>query len=106
VGDAAHPCLQYLAQGACLALEDAVSIARHLTLVQGPSRPDVAVNPSSAFTAFSQERQGRGAKMIRAARRMGQLYHVSGPLRQVRNLGMRMTPSWISREAMAWIYDA
>ncbi len=104
VGDAAHPCLQYLAQGACLALEDAVAIARHLSQLRNSTRTEEAANPAGAFTAYSEERQGRGARMIRTARRMGQLYHAAGPLRQVRNLGMRFTPEWISREAMAWIY--
>ncbi len=106
VGDAAHPCLQYLAQGACLALEDAVAIARHLAPLHNATRTKEAVNPTSAFTAYSVERQGRGSRMIRTARRMGQLYHAAGPLRQVRNLGMRFTPEWVSREAMAWIYAA
>jgi 3-hydroxybenzoate 6-monooxygenase len=106
VGDAAHPCLQYLAQGACLALEDAVAIASHIARLRDSRLATQALNPASAFAAFSQERQGRGARMIRTARRMGQLYHAAGPARQVRNLGMRITPEWVSREAMAWIYAA
>lgn len=106
VGDAAHPCLQYLAQGACLALEDAVAIAMHLAQLHNSTGTKEAVNPTGAFTAYSRERQGRGARMIRTARRMGQLYHASGPLRQARNLGMRFTPEWVSRGAMAWIYAA
>jgi 3-hydroxybenzoate 6-monooxygenase len=106
VGDAAHPCLQYLAQGACLALEDAVAIAGHLAQPRDTGNNNDLANPSSAFSAFSQERAQRGARMIRTARRMGQLYHAAGPMRQIRNLGMQLTPDWISREAMAWIYEA
>jgi 3-hydroxybenzoate 6-monooxygenase len=106
IGDAAHPCLQYLAQGACLALEDAVAMARHLAHQRDTQGAKLASNPSSAFTAFSRERQARGAKMIRSARRMGQLYHAAGPFRAIRNLGMQLMPEWISRETMAWIYEA
>jgi 3-hydroxybenzoate 6-monooxygenase len=118
VGDAAHPCLQYLAQGACLALEDAVAIAQHLAAKPcldaiGARDALEAIggerkfnNPTLAFQAFSEERHARGARMIRSARRMGQMYHAAGPLRQLRNLGMRFIPDQISREAMAWIYEA
>jgi 3-hydroxybenzoate 6-monooxygenase len=108
LGDAAHPCLQYLAQGACLALEDAVAIAKHLAQAQShhASTGSEPFSPSNAFTAFSEERQARGARMIRTARRMGQLYHASGLLSNIRNLGMRVTPEWVSRESMAWIYEA
>jgi 3-hydroxybenzoate 6-monooxygenase len=106
IGDAAHPCLQYLAQGACLALEDAVAIAKHLKHLNDHNDVSKASNPTHAFSAFSQERHARGAKMIRSARRMGQLYHADGAFRQIRNLGMRLIPGAISREAMAWIYEA
>ena len=105
LGDAAHPCLQYLAQGACLALEDAVAIAEHVAAAKSDHPGSERFNPEDAFTAFSEERQARGARMIRTARRMGQLYHAAGLARSIRNLGMQVTPSWLSRESMAWIYE-
>jgi 3-hydroxybenzoate 6-monooxygenase len=105
LGDAAHPCLQYLAQGACLALEDAVAIAKQVAAAKSHHPGSEHFNPEDAFSAFSQERQARGARMIRTARRMGQLYHASGFARSIRNLGMQVTPPWLSRESMAWIYE-
>ena len=104
VGDAAHPSLQYLAQGACLALEDAVSLANHCGKARAQGSlviPDVA----SAFAKFSAERYDRGARLIRTARSMGQLYHVRGVFRLARNFGMRVTPEWVTREMMAWLYE-
>ena len=116
VGDAAHPSLQYLAQGACFALEDAVSLARRLganrssavSNAQSGGDPSVAWSRSSvalAFAQFSQERQARGARLIRTARSMGQLYHARGGFRLARNVGLRVAPEWVSREFMAWLYE-
>jgi 3-hydroxybenzoate 6-monooxygenase len=101
LGDAAHPSLQYLAQGACLALEDAVSLGEMMRGVTLDNPEHLA----QAFQNFSALRHARGARLILTARRMGRLYHADGLYRRARNLAMRITPEWLSRESMAWLYE-
>ncbi len=70
LGDAAHPMVQYLAQGACQAIEDADCLARQLTACDG----DI----DKAFAAYQAERIPRTALVQRAARTWGQIWHDSG----------------------------
>ncbi|WP_019634103.1 FAD-dependent monooxygenase [Actinomadura atramentaria] len=70
LGDAAHPMAQYLAQGACQALEDAVALA-DLLAAHGPDVP-------AAFAAYEAERVPRTAKVQTWARRMGEIVHADG----------------------------
>jgi 3-hydroxybenzoate 6-monooxygenase len=72
LGDAAHPMVQYLAQGACQAIEDAGCLARQFTRYDG----DVV----KAFAAYQAERIPRTARIQRAARTWGQIWHDSGPV--------------------------
>jgi 2-polyprenyl-6-methoxyphenol hydroxylase-like FAD-dependent oxidoreductase len=81
LGDAAHPMLQYLAQGACQAIEDAACVARHIASAKGP-KPDYA----RAFLAYQQERYLRTARVQTTARFSGDyFYHLGGVAREVRN---------------------
>ena len=96
LGDAAHPMLQYLAQGACMATEDAVCLAEN-----------VAANPTNlqqAFQAYNQERYLRTARVQIMARVYGDFYHARGPAAELRNqmLGPR-TPEQ-SYDGIAWLY--
>lgn len=77
LGDAAHPMLQYLAQGACMAIEDAVCLADKLA-----ARRD---DPHAAFLAYQQERYLRTARVQVMARVYGDFYHATGPVRELRN---------------------
>jgi 3-hydroxybenzoate 6-monooxygenase len=86
MGDAAHPMLQYLAQGACQALEDAA-------VLQDASNGTVftsdGVNPGGwddAIREFNSIRAGRTARVQRTARIWGESWHVSGLARTLRNL--------------------
>ncbi|MFY1638058.1 FAD-dependent monooxygenase [Solwaraspora sp. WMMB335] len=78
LGDAAHPMLQYLAQGACQALEDAAALAaavdRHLPA--GPVDADAPVQ--AALAAFAHDRAPRTARVQRNARTWGDIWHVDG----------------------------
>jgi 2-polyprenyl-6-methoxyphenol hydroxylase-like FAD-dependent oxidoreductase len=76
LGDAAHPMLQYLAQGGCQALEDAVCLAEAL------DRHDDA---NDAFVAYQQERIPRTARVQTTARTWGEICHVGGIGRDLRN---------------------
>jgi 3-hydroxybenzoate 6-monooxygenase len=76
LGDAAHPMLQYIAQGGCQAIEDASVLARHLG-------PEVDVN--EAFLAYQAERIPRTARVQRTARRWGRISHVGRTAGKIRN---------------------
>ncbi|MDQ0756649.1 FAD-dependent oxidoreductase [Arthrobacter sp. B3I4] len=86
MGDAAHPMLQYLAQGACQALEDAAAL-QDATL--GTVFSEDGVNPDAwdgAIREFNDARAGRTARVQRTARVWGESWHVSGLARTLRNL--------------------
>jgi salicylate hydroxylase len=96
LGDAAHPVLPYLAQGAAMAIEDAAELGQ--CLGQGGD------NPAGAMRRYEQRRLGRTARTQRAARRTGAIYHM-GPLAGlVRSLAVAVTggPRLISR--YDWLY--
>jgi salicylate hydroxylase len=77
MGDAAHPMYQYIAQGACQAIEDALCLAKHVT-----ARPD---RPAEALTAYQDERKLRTARVQITARAMGAYFHLAGVAAIVRN---------------------
>jgi salicylate hydroxylase len=68
LGDAAHPMLQYLAQGACQALEDAVVLADALAAHD---------DPADAFVAYRDRRYLRTARVQYSARLFGEIWHVA-----------------------------
>jgi salicylate hydroxylase len=70
LGDAAHPMLPYLAQGAAAAIEDAAVLARRLA--------DTPAEPERALRLYENERYRRTARIQRAARRNGMIYHMGG----------------------------
>ncbi|MEI7806038.1 MAG: 3-hydroxybenzoate 6-monooxygenase [Hyphomicrobiales bacterium] len=96
LGDAAHPMLQYLAQGACMATEDAVCLAETIA-----KQPD---DPAAAFLAYQQQRYLRTARVQIMARVYGEFYHARGPTAELRNeMLSKRTPSeaW---DGIAWLY--
>src|SRR5262249_14786770 len=97
LGDAAHPMLQYLAQGACMAIEDAFWLADKVA-----AAPD---DLPAAFRAYVEQRYLRTARVQIMARVYGDFYHARGPAAELRNemLGAR-TPEQ-SYESVAWLYD-
>jgi salicylate hydroxylase len=97
LGDAAHPTLQYLAQGACMALEDAVTLGEALR-VSG-HRID------KAFALYQKSRVARTARIVLSAREMGRIFHAKGVERLVRNdLWKGRTPERFY-DAMEWLYS-
>ena len=93
LGDAAHPVLPFLAQGAALAIEDAVALAANLA-----SLPH---DPANAFARYAKERQHRAWRVQREARLLGRLYHLRGPARLARNLVL----GWRSEAALLASFD-
>jgi salicylate hydroxylase len=98
LGDAAHPMVQYLAQGACQAIEDADCLARQLTACDG----DIV----KAFSAYQAQRIPRTAQIQRAARTWGKIWHDNGqviPLLRDRILTRRERDDYADLD---WLYQA
>ncbi len=81
LGDAAHATLQYLAQGACMAIEDAVTLGEALRVCDTLNNLDFA----KAFDLYQRSRITRTARIVLMSREMGRIYHASGVERLVRN---------------------
>jgi 3-hydroxybenzoate 6-monooxygenase len=98
LGDAAHPMLQYLAQGACMAMEDAVCLANCLEVAGGDCE--------KAFLDYQQARYLRTARVQLTARLYGEVLHASGATRDLRNAYLHARTPEQAYEDMAWLYDA
>jgi salicylate hydroxylase len=96
IGDAAHPMLQYLAQGACMAIEDAVCLANRVEEAQGDF--------SAAFQAYQAARYLRTGRVQIMARVYGEFYHASGVARELRNMMLGARTPEQSFDAMEWLY--
>jgi 2-polyprenyl-6-methoxyphenol hydroxylase-like FAD-dependent oxidoreductase len=84
LGDAAHPMLPFLGQGACQALEDAQALGQAL---------ETTDSISTALRAYQAQRQRRVARIVVASRRIGRLAHMrSKPLRAARDKAIAMAP--------------
>ena len=96
LGDAAHPMLQYFAQGACTAMEDGVCLGEMLT-----SHDAV----EDALAAYQDARLARTARVQMNARLIGDhIYHPAGAEALVRNqvMGAMSQEDW--HERLAWLY--
>lgn len=97
LGDAAHPMLQYFAQGACMALEDAVCLAEEVDRHPG--------GLPRAFAAYNRRRAPRTGRVQMGSRLLGQLvYHPEGAKADVRNavLGAMSPEDHYAR--LQWLY--
>jgi salicylate hydroxylase len=83
VGDAAHPMLPYLAQGAGMAIEDALALAEALGEGGADGLP-------VALARYAQARWRRNAHVQTRARRNGEIFHAVGPMRAARNTALRL----------------
>jgi 3-hydroxybenzoate 6-monooxygenase len=95
LGDAAHPMLQYLAQGACMAIEDSVCLANKVE--------DEGDLPA-AFRAYRDARYLRTGRVQIMARVYGEFYHASGVARELRNLMLGARTPEQAFESMEWLY--
>lgn len=96
IGDAAHPMLQYLAQGACMALEDAVCLAEKIE-----AKPD---DIPAALLDYQNERYLRTARVQLMARVYGDVYHARGPIAELRDNMLRGRTPEQAIEGIAWLY--
>jgi salicylate hydroxylase len=95
VGDAAHPMLPYLAQGAGMAIEDAAELGAQLLNTSLSEVP-------ASLQNFAQARWQRNARVQARAARNGRIFHASGPMRVGRDVGLRMMGT--SLMDLPWLY--
>ncbi len=98
LGDAAHPMLPYLAQGAAQAIEDAQALA--LSFANEPN------NAAKALTNYSSARMARASQIQYASRNQGQIYHMAGFQAFARDLVLRASGSNRLLARQDWIYCA
>ncbi len=96
LGDAAHPSLQYLAQGAAQTLEDAATLGEALRV----SGNDFA----KGFDLYQRSRIARTARVVLSAREMGRIFHAKGVERLVRNDLWKGRTAERYYDALEWIY--
>jgi len=96
LGDAAHPTTQYMAQGACMALEDAVTLGEALRVSHN--------DWDQALPLYAKSRVARTARIVLSGREMGRLYHATGVERLVRNSLWRGRSQERFYDAMEWLY--
>ncbi|SDJ23542.1 FAD-dependent monooxygenase [Lutimaribacter saemankumensis] len=100
LGDAAHPTLPFLAQGACMALEDAWGLVRAL---------DGADGVESGLAAYQGLRAGRARRVIDAASANAWKYHLRfGPLRMAAHGALRLGGALMPDRMLHqfdWLYD-
>jgi salicylate hydroxylase len=99
LGDAAHPTLPFLAQGAVMALEDAWVLAQSL---------DSHDSDAAAFAAYQAKRHDRCARIVNAATKNARNYHLSGVQRAVGHLAMRAASRFAPEKLVGrfdWIYE-
>jgi len=96
LGDAAHATLQYLAQGACMALEDAVTL--------GEAMRAHGNDFAKAFDLYQRSRVTRTARIVLSAREMGRIFHAKGVERLVRNELWKGRSPERFYDAMEWLY--
>ncbi|MBL8359218.1 MAG: 3-hydroxybenzoate 6-monooxygenase [Rubrivivax sp.] len=96
LGDAAHPTTQYMAQGACMAMEDGVTLGEALRVHGNDWGP--------ALDLYQRSRVARTARIVLSSREMGRIYHAHGVERLVRNdLWKGRTPERFY-DALEWLY--
>ncbi len=96
LGDAAHPTYQYFAQGACMAMEDAVCLADKFARNDGDFE--------ATFRAYQDERIPRAYRVVLSSRELGRVYHAEGVERLVRNAWLKGKTSEQFYSSMQWLY--
>jgi len=97
IGDAAHPMLPFLAQGAGMAIEDAAVLAGALSQHRD--------EPIKGLRAYEQHRRSRTARARQASAKQARIYGLTGPEALVRNLVMRASGGEKLLARYDWIYN-
>lgn len=98
LGDAVHPTLPFMAQGACMALEDAWLMAKHTNADPSLER---------ALNSFVAARLPRTRRIVAAANTNARAYHLSAPLRPAAHLALKLGGALAPRAGLRrfdWLY--
>jgi len=98
LGDAAHPMLPYLAQGAAQAIEDSAALTLAFL--------EFGKDPGKALAQYSDARLPRASQIQQASRAQGKIYHMAGASALARDFVLRLTPSGRLLARQNWIYSA
>lgn len=99
LGDAAHPTLPFLAQGASMGLEDAWVLAHALATHH---------SPAAALAAYQSLRKPRTTRIVAAANANARAYHLSGLPRMIGHTGLRLLGRFSPGSMLSrfdWLYD-
>jgi salicylate hydroxylase len=96
LGDAAHPMLPFLAQGAAMAIEDAAVLADCMAKLPG--------DPAAAMRTYERQRRRRTRAAQRQSRANGRVYQYGGPVGFVRNLALAVMGGKRLLRRYDWIY--
>jgi salicylate hydroxylase len=97
LGDAAHPTTQYMAQGGCMAMEDAVTLGEALRVCNN--------NWEQSLDLYQRSRVARTARIVLSGREMGRLYHAEGVERLVRNSLWKGRSQDRFYDSLEWLYS-
>jgi salicylate hydroxylase len=100
LGDAAHPPLQYIAQGAIMAIEDGYVLGEHAA---GHRTAD-GVDWDAALKAYEAVRAGHCRRVVLASRAWGELWHLDGAKRERRNEILRARDTY-DYGFVDWLYE-
>jgi 3-hydroxybenzoate 6-monooxygenase len=99
LGDAAHPMLQYLAQGACQAIVDADVLAAELAAADDASRP-----LDERLARYAKRRAPGAMRVQRAARTWGEIWHVDGVAKLLRD-ELLLDRDVADHKHVEWLYQ-
>ena len=100
LGDAAHPMMPFLAQGASAAIEDGAALAALLT-PPCPRPEQLAL----ALKRYDAARIPRTARIQAEARKQGRFYHFSGLFGRLRDTALKVLPGEAMLNRYAWIFE-
>ncbi|MGP4087412.1 FAD-dependent oxidoreductase [Streptomyces sp. KR55] len=103
LGDAAHPPLQYMAQGAIMAIEDGWVLARHYARLAEAAPAGTRPGWDAALTAYEAVRVEHCRRVQTTARAWGELWHLDGEPRHRRNAIMRARDTY-DYSFTDWVY--
>jgi 3-hydroxybenzoate 6-monooxygenase len=101
LGDAAHPPLQYIAQGAIMAIEDGYVLAEHLA---AHASTGTAPDWDAALAAYQAVRPEHCRRVVLTSRAWGRLWHLDGERRARRNEILR-TRETTDYTFVDWLYS-
>jgi salicylate hydroxylase len=100
LGDSAHPPLQYIAQGAIMAIEDGWVLGEHVARNRAG---DGTVDWDAALAAYEAVRPEHCRRVVTTSRSWGRLWHLGGTAREQRNVLLRARDTY-DYSFVDWLY--